>query len=164
MTCEDCQQQLSLGARASAGTELATHLASCSECQSFETSVDSLRKLAAPSPVRAPNEMVERALDRLRPVLQLRSQTTRTIRVRLALAGLGALPVILVLNALLVWTVARALGWLAPPLGWVVASLGVMSTFLGISLLYGALPLLASWGVSLRQRGPWSTEAPMDVT
>jgi hypothetical protein len=92
-------------------------------------------------------------MERLSPELAMRSRERIWLRARLAFAGLVSLPVILGLNGMLIWLVYRTFAsWLSEPVAVGAASIVAASTLLGLSLAYGSLPLMAAWGLELRQR------------
>jgi len=121
-----------------------THLERCAECRGFYAFE---RQLAAP------NDLLFRTLDRLRPVLRERATARRRIVWRLALAGAVAFPVILGLNAGAVWMLYSALERFVSPIAAAAASYVVGATMLlAFALAYGSLPLLFTWGVQLREK------------
>ncbi len=120
------------------------HVSRCDDCRSFYA-VE--RQLAPPS------DLVTRTLDRLRPALLARAAHRREIFWGLTLAGALSFPIIVALNASMVWMTYATIERLAtPPLAMAGASLVGVSLLLALSVAYGSLPLLASWGVELRER------------
>ena len=68
-------------------------------------------------------------------------------------AGALSFPIIVALNASIVWMIHATIERLASPqLAMAGASLVAVSLLLVLSVAYGSLPLLASWGVQLRER------------
>ena len=123
---------------------ISSHVHDCDDCRSFYT-VE--RQLAPPA------GLIDRALERLHPVLVARAAERRELFWRLTLAGAFSLPFILALNAGMVWMTYTALERLATPqLAMTGASLVAASLLLALSLAYGSLPLLASWGLHLREK------------
>ncbi len=120
------------------------HTSRCHDCKSFDAFV---RQLAPPY------DLVTRTVDRLRPALLRRAAHRREIFWGLTLAGVLSFPIIVALNASMVWITYATIERLAtPPLAMAGASLLGVSLLLALSLAYGSLPLLASWGVQLRER------------
>jgi len=120
------------------------HFRRCDDCRSFYAVA---RQLAPP------DDLVARTVDRLRPALLARATRRREIFWGLTLAGVLSLPIIVALNASMVWMTYRTIERLATPqLAMAGASLLCVSLLLALSLVYGSLPLLASWGVQLRER------------
>lgn len=127
-----------------AGTPPGDHTGACGDCSSF---------LATERYLTPPTDLVARTLARLQPMLLARAANRRTIFWRVALAGAFSLPIIIGLNAAIVWMTYSAFARLAAPeLATAVASLLGMSLLFALSVAYGSLPLLASWGVQLRER------------
>jgi predicted anti-sigma-YlaC factor YlaD len=152
--CRACQEELAF-----AGTTdhlpqgVADHLGRCPTCRSFAISVRDLAHLAQSERTEPNPDLVDQAMERLRPELEMRSREGIWLRARLAFAGLVSLPVILGLNGMLIWLIYRTFAsWLSEPVGIGAASIVAASTLLGLSLAYGCLPLMAAWGLELRQR------------
>ncbi len=119
------------------------HVSHCNDCRSF---------YAAERRLTPPNDLVARTVDRLRPALLARAAQRRDIFWGLTLAGALSFPIIVALNASMVWMAYRAIERLATPqLAMAGASLLGVSLLLALSLAYGSLPLLASWGIQLRE-------------
>lgn len=120
------------------------HVASCRDCSSFRAIVRALEP---------PEGLLARTMARLEPTLLSRATLRRSLFLRLSLAGAVSLPVILGLNAALVWSVYMALTRIVPMEAAAAgATLVATSLLLALSLAYGSLPLLASWGQKLRAR------------
>ncbi len=140
--CERHQQELLSGA-------IAPHhgdQAQCSDCGSFQAAERSL----AP-----PEDLVLRTFEKLRPVLLERSARRRGIYWGLTLAGVFSFPIIIAVNAGMIWISYSAIERIATPeLAMASASLLGVSLLLTLSVAYGSLPLLASWGLQLRERTP----------
>ena len=120
------------------------HVSRCDDCRSFYA----VERQLAP-----PYDLVTRTLDRLRPALLARAAHHREIFWGLTLAGALSFPIIVALNASMVWMTYATIERLAtPPLAMAGASLVGASLLLALSVAYGSLPLLASWGVELRER------------
>jgi hypothetical protein len=122
----------------------ADHVNRCDDCRSFSVAE---RQLAPP------DDLVARTVDRLRPALLARAAHRREIFWGLTLAGALSFPIIVALNASMVWMTYATIERLATaPLAMAGASLVGVSLLLALSVAYGSLPLLASWGVQLRER------------
>lgn len=122
------------------------HTRVCADCGSFAA----VERYVAP-----PDDLVVRTLERLRPVLFERAARRRGIFWGLTLAGAFSFPIIVVLNTVLVWASYVAIERLAnSELAWAGASMITASLLLALSLAYGSLPLIASWGLELRERTP----------
>lgn len=138
--CEKYQRELVSGAAASSHD----HPEPCDDCRSF---------LLAMRTLAPPDELVSRTLQRLRPILRQRAARRSGIYWRLTLAGAFSLPIIVALNAAMIWMSYTAIERIATP---EVATAGAfilsMSLLLALSVVYGSLPLLASWGLQLRER------------
>ena len=120
------------------------HAEHCDDCKSF----DAVERQLAP-----PDDLVARTVDRLRPALLARAAHRREIFWGLTLAGALSFPIIVALNASMVWMTYATIERLATPqLAMAGASLVGVSLLLALSVAYGSLPLLASWGVELRER------------
>ena len=120
------------------------HVSRCDDCSSF---------YAAERQLAPPDDLVTRTLDRLRPALLARATHRREIFWGLTLAGVLSFPIIIALNAAMVWVTYATIERLAtPPMATAGASLVGVSLLLALSVAYGSLPLLASWGVQLRER------------
>jgi len=120
------------------------HVSRCDDCSSFYTTE---RQLAPP------DDLVARTVDRLRPALLARASHRREVFWGLTLAGALSFPIIVALNASMVWMTFATIERLATPqLALAGASLLGVSLLLALSVAYGSLPLLASWGVQLRER------------
>ena len=120
------------------------HVASCRDCRSFRAT---LRALEPPAGLLA------MTMARLDPMLAAQAALRRSLFWRLSLAGAVSLPVILGLNAALVWSVYMTLARIVPMEAAAAgATLVATSLLLALSLAYGSLPLLASWGQKLRAR------------
>ncbi len=120
------------------------HVKRCDDCRSF---------YAAERQLAPPDDLVARTADRLRPALLARAAHRREIFWGLTLAGALSFPIIVALNASMVWMTYATIERLAtPPLAMAGASLVGVSLLLALSVAYGSLPLLASWGVELRER------------
>jgi hypothetical protein len=138
--CERHQQELLSGALASPRADHEP----CDDCGSFWMA----ERLLAP-----PDDLVLRTLDRLRPALLERSARRFGIYWGLTLAGALSLPIIVALNVGMIWMSYVALAWIATTeLALAGASLLAASLLLALSVAYGSLPLLASWGLQLRER------------
>ncbi len=154
--CRACQEELAFAGRTDHLPQgLADHLGRCPTCRSFAISVRDLTHLVQSDRTEPDPDLVARAMERLRPELAVRSREGIWLRARLAFAGLVSLPVILGLNGMLIWLVYRTFAsWLSEPVAVGAASIIAASTLLGLSLAYGCLPLMAAWGLELRQRRP----------
>ena len=120
------------------------HLSGCVDCSSF---------YAAERQLAPPDDLVARTVDRLRPALLARASHRREVFWGLTLAGAFSFPIIVALNASMVWMTYATIERLAtPPLAMAGAALVGVSLLLALSVAYGSLPLLASWGVQLRER------------
>ena len=120
------------------------HVSRCDDCSSFYTAE---RQLAPP------DDLVARTVDRLRPALLARAAHRREIFWGLTLAGALSFPIIVALNAAMVWMTYATIERLATArLATAGASIVGVSLLLALSVAYGSLPLLASWGVQLRER------------
>jgi hypothetical protein len=153
-TCRTFQEELAFCADdRPQHTELQEHLKGCAHCSCFEKSVRELTKRARLERFDPPADLVKRTMKHLAPELARRTHEGFWLRVRLAIVGLVSLPIIVGINGFLIWVVYSSLGsWLSQPLATMVAYVVAASALLGLSLTYGALPLLAEWGVELRQR------------
>jgi predicted anti-sigma-YlaC factor YlaD len=154
--CRACQEELAFAAgRHLVPPVLVNHLNRCPTCQSFAASVRELAhlvQLAQSDRVEPDSDLVIRAMERLKPVLAERSREGFRLRAGLALAGLVSLPVIVGLNGVLLWVVYTMLEvWLSQPVAVAAAYIVAASTLLGLSLTYGSLPIMANWGLKLRQ-------------
>lgn len=137
--CQHNQEALT-----SSDTFSSEHIASCRDCSSFRAM---LRTLEPPAGLLA------MTMARLDPTLLSRAALRRSLFLRLSLAGAVSLPVILGLNAALVWSVYMTLTRIVPMEAAAAgATLVATSLLLALSLAYGSLPLLASWGQKLRAR------------
>lgn len=126
------------------GTVAVEHLEQCDDCRSFSV----VEQTLAP-----PGDLVMRTVERLRPALVARSARRRDIAWGLTLAGAFSLPIIVALNAAMVWMTYAAVAQLATPqIATALASLVVGASLLALAVVYGSLPLLANWGVQLRER------------
>jgi hypothetical protein len=115
--------------------------------------VDELAHLAQSDGTEPSPDLVARAMERLSPELEARSREGIWLRTRLAFAGLVSLPVIVGLNGLLIWLVySTCTAWFSESVAVGAAMIIAASTLLGLSLAYGSLPLMADWGLELRQR------------
>lgn len=122
----------------------AAHASACADCGSF---------VAVEHYLAPPDDLVVRTLERLRPILLERAARRRGIVWRLTLAGAFSLPFIVALNTGLIWMSYLAIERVAnPELAWAGASMITASLLLALSLAYGSLPLIASWGLALRER------------
>ena len=120
------------------------HVNRCDDCKSFYA----VERQLAP-----PDDLVARTVERLRPTLLARAAHRREMFWRLTLAGVLSFPIIVALNASMVWMTYATIERLATPqLAMAGASLIGVSLLLTLSVVYGSLPLLASWGVQLRER------------
>ena len=120
------------------------HVASCQDCGSFRAAVHALEP---------PPGLIALTMARIEPALAARAALRRSLFWRLSLAGAVSLPVILVLNTALVWSVYMGLARFLPVEAAAAgATLVATSLLLALSLAYGSLPLLASWGLQLRAR------------
>ena len=120
------------------------HVSGCDDCSSF---YGAERQLAPP------DDLVARTANRLRPALLARASHRREVFWGLTLAGALSFPIIVALNASMVWITFATIARLATPrLAIAGASLLAVSLLLALSVAYGSLPLLASWGVQLRER------------
>lgn len=120
------------------------HVSRCEDCGSFHTA----ERHFAP-----PEDLVARTVERMRPALLARASHRREIFWGLTLAGALSFPIIVALNASMVWMTFATIERLATPqLAFAGASLLGVSLLLALSVAYGSLPLLASWGVQLRDR------------
>ncbi len=160
--CRTFQEEMALGGdEHPRSRELEEHLTRCANCRSFEESVRELSHLARLERTEPPSDLVRRAMEQLRPDLARRAREGARLRARLALAGLVSLPIIVGINALLIWAVYSLLEtWTSQPLATIAAYVVTASALLGLSLVYGSLPLMAEWGWELRQRcHDWVTSA-----
>ena len=120
------------------------HVATCRDCSSFAATLRTLEP---------PTHLIAMTMARLDPMLLSRAALRRSLFWRLSLAGAVSLPVILGLNAALVWSVYMTLTRIVPMEAAAAgATLVATSLLLALSLAYGSLPLLASWGQKLRAR------------
>ncbi|GMR22429.1 MAG: hypothetical protein BMS9Abin37_0778 [Acidobacteriota bacterium] len=120
------------------------HLSRCDDCSSFYA----IERQLAP-----PDDLVARTVDRLRPALLARASHRREIFWGLTLAGALSFPIIVALNTAMVWMTFATIEHLATrQLAIAGASLLGVSLLLALSVAYGSLPLLASWGIQLRER------------
>ena len=120
------------------------HARACHDCRSFYATE---RHLAPPA------DLVSRAVARLQPMLLARAANRRTIFWRVALAGAFSLPIIVGLNAAMVWmTYSMVARFATTEIATAAAAFLGMTLLLTLSVAYGSLPLLASWGVQLRER------------
>ena len=138
----ECQHnQEALTARDTFSNE---HVATCRDCSSFAATLRTLEP---------PTHLTAMTMARLDPMLLSRAALRRSLFWRLSLAGAVSLPVILGLNAALVWSVYMTLTRIVPMEAAAAgATLVATSLLLALSLAYGSLPLLASWGQKLRAR------------
>ena len=138
----ECQHnQEALTARDTFSNE---HVATCRDCSSFAATLRTLEP---------PTHLIAMTMARLDPMLLSRAALRRSLFWRLSLAGAVSLPVILGLNAALVWSVHMTLTRIVPMEAAAAgATLVATSLLLALSLAYGSLPLLASWGQKLRAR------------
>ncbi len=137
--CQQNQEALTAG-----DTFSHEHVASCRDCSSFKAMVRALEP---------PDGLLAMTMTRLEPTLLSRAALRRSLFWRLSLAGAVSLPVILGLNAALVWSVYMTLARIVPMEAAAAgATLVATSLLLALSLAYGSLPLLASWGQKLRAR------------
>lgn len=136
--CEQHQHEILSGSAANVHTE------SCRDCASFLMT----GRYLAPA-----DDLVAQTLNRLRPALAERSSQRAGIYWGLTLAGAFSLPIILALNTGMIWMSYHALARITTAeLALAGASLLAVSLLLGLSVAYGSLPLLASWGLQLRER------------
>ncbi len=120
------------------------HASSCEECRSFYL----VHRTLGP-----PADLVARTFSRLEPVLRERRALRRKLALQLCLAGAVSLPVVVGMNAVLVWLCYVLTSHvISPEAGAVAAGIVGSALLLGLSLAYGSLPLLASWGSHLRER------------
>jgi hypothetical protein len=120
------------------------HVRLCEDCRTFFATE---RRLAPPV------DLVAATLERLQPALVARAANRRQIFWGLTFVGALSFPIIAVVNAVLVWMTYTALAQLATAeIAAAGASLVAASLLLALSIAYGSLPLLASWGVQLRER------------
>ena len=138
----ECQHnQEALTARDTFSNE---HVATCRDCSSFAATLRTLEP---------PTHLIAMTMARLDPMLLSRAALRRSLFWRLSLAGAVSLPVILGLNAALVWSVYMTLTRIVPMEAAAAgATLVATSLLLALSLAYGSLPLLTSWGQKLRAR------------
>jgi len=134
-----------LDARAStASSTTGTHDPSCDDCNSFAL---------AHARLAPPVDLSARTFDALAPLLRRRRALRRKMMIRLSLASAASLPVVLAVNATLVWaSYGLTSRLLTPEIGTLVATVVGGALLLSLSLAYGSLPLLASWGLQLRER------------
>jgi hypothetical protein len=126
------------------GAAIDDHVRLCDDCRSFAAT----ERWLAP-----PDDLVARTVARLQPALLARAASRREIFWRLSLAGVLSLPIIITLNAAIVWMAHETIARLASPeIAVTGASIVAASLLLALSVAYGSLPLLASWGVRLRER------------
>jgi hypothetical protein len=138
--CEHYQRELS-----SAGA-LPRHAgaAPCLDCDTFRA----VEQTLAP-----PRDLIASTLERLEPVLLARAERRRGIYWGLTLAGAFSFPIIVALNAAMIWMTHAALERVATAeLAMVGATMLAMSLLLALSVAYGSLPLLANWSLQLRER------------
>ena len=159
--CTAAEQELAvLAAGGHAAGEQRRHRAhteECEECREFAQLCEELgeagRSTLMDDASAAPLDLVARTLTRLQPELTAireRRRMTRLLAGKLALAGLASFPVILALNAAFTWLGYSLLSRFLPTVAPAFATMLTVTTLLGLSLSYGALPLLARWGVDMR--------------
>lgn len=137
----DCQKHQEAMLSAATRPE---HAARCGDCATFHTVA---RELAPPE------ELLSRTIERLRPLLVARAARRRELFWGLTLAGAFSLPFIVLLNAGMVWMSYAAIERLAnPQLAAAGATVLAASLMLALAIAYGSLPLLANWGLQLRER------------
>ena len=140
--CEHIQQELISNA---VGDNVSPdHLSTCADCRTV-AAVE--RRLAPPS------DLVSASFLRVAPLLRQRAADRRTIFWRMTLAGALSLPFIVVLNVAMLWTTYVGLEhYTSPTIAAVATTVMATSLLLTLSLAYGSLPLLANWGVHIRER------------
>lgn len=113
-----------------------------------------LTELAA-RPVAIPEGLVERTLDRLETELARRRRVKRFVVGRLTLAALLTLPVVVAVNGVEAYLLYSALDrYLPATVAAGMTATAVVSMMLTLAVAYGSLPLLASFGLKLREQTP----------
>lgn len=134
-------------------SEQSAHLDVCPDCRSF-AAVE--RFLAEPDPPGVGNNvshgLISETLLRLAPLMERRARERRRLSLRLAAAGIASLPPIALLNATIAWALYSTLERLASPEAALAGvSVYAASALLSLAIAYGSLPLMASWGLRLRE-------------
>jgi hypothetical protein len=130
------------------------HIDGCADCRSF---VALERFLASPTKgglTAAPRHLIGQTLLRLEPPMRERARERRRVSLRVAAAGLASLPAIAACNLV----IARSLHFVLDRfVSAEVALAGVTvfaaSVLLSLAIAYGSLPLMANWGMRLREEG-----------
>lgn len=105
--------------------------------------------------VTLPDGLVERTLERLQWELARRRRLKRVVVGRLTLAALLTLPVVLAVNAIEAYLLFTALDrYLPASLAGAATGVVVLSMLLTLAVAYGSLPILASFGMKLREQTP----------
>lgn len=130
-------------------SEQSAHLDVCPDCRSF-AAVE--RFLAEPGVGDVSHGLISETLLRLAPLMERRARERRRLSLRLAAAGIASLPPIALLNATIAWALYSTLERLASPEAALAGvSVYAASALLSLAIAYGSLPLMASWGLRLRE-------------
>jgi len=169
---EDCTvfEQRILDARDTALPDgdpaLGAHVRDCESCREFWSDLRSIRESLDAYGVREPSEALllrvgDQALRFAGATAEPEGPATRAGMIRLLAAGLAALPVVLLINALMGWGLYELLA-LALPRSLALYGLGlfVLWASLSVSLSYASLPFLSLIpGTGTRPRAPLPTGA-----
>lgn len=133
-------------------SEQSAHLDACPDCHSFAAVERFLAEPDPPGVGDASHGLISETLLRLAPLMERRARERRRLSLRLAAAGIASLPPIALLNATIAWVLYSTLERLASPEAALAGvSVYAASALLSLALAYGSLPLMASWGLRLRE-------------
>lgn len=152
LDCTQCEQRL-LEAHDLEGTRqdppVAAHLADCSRCADFLACLKDVKGHLDGYRVREPSEeLIQGVLARSRgqrqKALQVETVPSMAILFRVVLAGLAALPVVLLINTALGWALYEIAVYVLPrTAAFYCMALFVAWATLGTSLSYASLPFLS---------------------
>ena len=162
MDCTACEEAL-LGAdrleAEVADPALVAHLAGCPDCRGFLDSLRQIKPALDRCAVAEPSEALMTAVLtealRLRPALPARDPLPARLALgRIVLAGLAALPLVVLINAALGWAVyALAAIWLPQTLALYCIGVFIVWASLGVSLSYASIPFLPMLATRQPPRG-----------